>query len=110
MNQFKTSKKFGDKLEKDIALRVIERLHPGCQIKSPDDAGVFREDGLAIPDHIVVKNKKVIALYDSKNKNNLYTHHGHPEKFWSTDEKLFEYREIADKYGIQESLIFLVRV
>jgi len=81
MNQFTVSKKFGDKLEKDIALRVIEKLYPGCQIKSPDDAGIFREDGLAIPDHIVVKNKKIIALYDSKNKNNLYTHHGHTEKF-----------------------------
>ena len=106
MNQFNSSKKFGDKLEKDIALRVIERLHPGCQIKSPDDAGIFREDGNAIPDHIVVKDKKVIALYDSKNKNNLYNHHGHPEKFWSTDEKLFEYRKISDKHGAPCHLIF----
>ena len=97
---FSKSKKFGDKLEKDFALRVIKQMHPGCTIKSPDDAGIFREDGNAIPDHCVMKGKKPITFYDSKRKNKLYS------KRWSTDEKLLQYREIAKKYGVPCYLIF----
>ena len=97
---FSKSKKFGDKLEKDFALRVIKQMHPGCTIKSPDDAGIFREDGNAIPDHCVMKGKKPITFYDSKRKNKLYSQR------WSTDEKLLQYREIAKKYGVPCYLIF----
>ena len=100
MQNFKTSKKFGDHLEKDMALRLIQQIHPGCTIKSPDDDGIFREDGWAIPDHRVMKNGKTIAFYESKNKNRLYG-----ESF-SIDEKLLDYREIAKKYGVPCSLIF----
>ena len=65
---FSQSKKFGDRLEKTIALDFIRSRHKNCTIKSPDDTNVFRdEDNLAIPDHLVYQNGKLVAMYESKN-------------------------------------------
>jgi len=102
MQNFKTSKKFGDHLEKDMALRLIQQIHPGCTIKSPDDTGIFREDGLAMPDHCVMQGKKIVVLYESKHKKRLYG----DNDLWSIDEKLLEYRQIAHKEGVPCLLMF----
>ncbi len=106
VKDFIKSKKFGDKLEKGDALTIIKRLHPNCTIHSPNDDGVFRENGLAIPDHIVKQNGKTVAMYDSKNKKSIYSYKGVPEKFWSADEKLLEYRKYSTKYKAPCYLIF----
>jgi hypothetical protein len=101
--QFKKDLKFGNRLEKNHALKVIERIHPKCSIHEPEE---FREDGLAVPDHIIKKGKKVVAFYDSKNKRETYKVNGHPERFWSVDEKLLEYRKYALKHKAPCYLLF----
>ena len=100
---FINSKEFGDRLEKNHALKVIKKRHPKCTIHEPDN---FREDGLAVPDHIVKKGKKIVAFYDSKNKKSTYKVNGVPERFWSVDEKLLEYRQYAKKHKAPCYLIF----
>ena len=99
---FEKSVQFGDKLEKGDALKLIKKIYPGCNIKAPPS---YRIDKKAIPDHIVVKGKKVVALFDSKNKNAIYNVRGH-EPFFSTDEKHLDYRYFAEKYKCPCFLIF----
>ena len=101
-SSFQIDKNFGDKLEKNVAIKIIKKMHPGCIIKSPDS---YRIDGKAVPDHIVVKDKKVVAFYDSKNKNAIYNVKGH-EPFFSTDEKHLDYRYFAEKNKVPCWLIF----
>jgi len=101
--QFMSSKEFGDRLEKNHALKIIKKRHPKCTIHEPDN---FREDGLAVPDHIVKQGKKIVAFYDSKNKRSTYKVNGVPERFWSVDEKLLEYRAYAKKHKVPCHLIF----
>lgn len=101
--EFESSLEFGNRLEKNHALKVIERIHPKCTIHEPDE---FREDGLAVPDHIIKKGKKVVAFYDSKNKRSTYKVTGEPERIWSVDEKLLEYRKYALKHKAPCYLIF----
>ena len=99
---FEEAKKFGDKLEKVDAIKLIQKLYPGHIIKSPK---AYRINGKAVPDHIVVKDKKIVALFDSKNKNAIYNVKGH-EPFFSTDEKHEDYRYFAEKYNVPCWLIF----
>ena len=99
---FEKSVQFGDKLEKGDALKLIKKIYPGCNIKARPS---YRIDKKAIPDHIVVKGKKVVALFDSKNKNAIYNVRGH-EPFFSTDEKHLDYRYFAEKYKCPCFLIF----
>jgi hypothetical protein len=101
--EFESSLEFGDKLEKNYALTVIQKIHPKCTIHEPEE---YREDGLAVPDHIVKKGKKIVAFYDSKNKRSTYKVRGVPERFWSVDEKLLEYRTYALKHKVPCYLLF----
>ena len=70
---FEEAKKFGDKLEKGDAIKFIKMLHPKGVIKDHSyltgDPNTYRilEDK-AVPDHIVLENNKIVAMYDSKNK------------------------------------------
>jgi|TARA_B100001964_G_scaffold105989_1_gene118356 hypothetical protein len=115
-NFFK-AKRFGDELEKNIAKEFLIKMYPDHDIKdlpklmhSKGLSPKMGRDkkGLAIPDHAVVsrKTKKIVALYDSKNKNTLYSAKGHKEKFWSTDEKLHDYRAYGKKYKVPCCEIF----
>ena len=58
---FTQSKKFGDQLEKSIALTFIHAQHPDCTIKSPDDTGEFRDQGENTGMDIIYHNVKNIS-------------------------------------------------
>ena len=104
---FTQSKKFGDRLEKSIALNFIENQYPGCTIKSPDVTGEFRdEDNLAVPDHLVYQKGKLVAMYESKNKKSIYNTFDSVEAFFSIDEKVKDYQAIAKKHGVGCYAIF----
>ena len=104
---FSQSKKFGDRLEKTIALDFIRSRHKNCTIKSPDDTNVFRdEDNLAIPDHMVYQNGKLVAMYESKNKKSIYNTYDSDGDFFSIDEKVKDYQKIAEKHNVSCYAIF----
>ena len=104
---FTQSKKFGDQLEKSIALTFIHAQHPDCTIKSPDDTGEFRDqDNLAVPDHMVYQKGKLVAMYESKNKKSIYNTFDSDEEFFSIDEQGKDYQAIAKKHGVSCYAIF----
>jgi hypothetical protein len=99
---FKKSKQFGDKLEFEISPAVIKERHPNCTIESPEDTGIYRVLGQAIPDHTIInQDGKTIAMYESKNKHSMYYN-----DIFSCDEKVFEYRTTSKKHNVDCYLIF----
>ena len=118
VNSFAENKEFGDKLEKQISIDFLKKKYPDHDIidlpeqmhsngLSPKKYGRDKK-GRAIPDHAVVsrKTKEIVALYDSKNKKTLYRHAGHSERFWSTDEKIHDYRSYSKEYKVPCCAIF----
>ena len=115
--EFEESKKFGDKLEKGDAIKLIKMLHPKGVIKdhsyltgNPNTYRISvmvdgKQEDKAVPDHIVLENNKIVAMYDSKNKKKIYNVKGH-EPFFSTDEKHLDYQYFAEKYNVPCCLIF----
>ena len=102
MKTFEESIEFGNVLEKDYAISLINKLYPACDIKPPPS---YRIGKKAVPDHIVTKDKKVVAVLDSKNKSTIYKVRGH-EPFFSTDQKHLDYRYFAKMYRCPGYLIF----